>query len=691
MSTTLQHNTQRRWMTLVCVLSFATNRGAVVARAWSPAINTVLTKHRGGSTAAALKNPHHWVRQGSSTARSDARTGWMHNQPEDDEEQQLPPSVPAPSSSSSDDNTEARTGWLHNTESPVTESSSAVGAGFSEAQRLLQQAMKTRERNHRMIAPPAFHTGPDSRVLVVTEHKVSVPVYRLDDDKKDRTDLYFSIVETLDDADRVWWDSLQSKSATQRATDYVENAALANADEMMIYLQGGPGFGAPTPIVGLGLSSPTASWASKALSMYSRIILMDQRGTGRSTPITKQRLEQDFPDLFALDGEDNAELLPALNEFPESFPAEHAKVQEALKETTEYMAQFRADNIVRDAEEIKDILLLPNLSDKPRPYGCALGQSFGGFCMMTYLSQIAHPPRICLLTGGIAPMLTPVYDVYDKLWDRVKERSLRYYDMYPADIEVVKKIVKALLETPARLPSGSKLTARRFLQIGLGLGGSPSSFASLHNLFNTAMLNPDNEEDTVFTRAFLKAMDSHQSFDDHPLYFLMHESIYADSNNNSPTNWMAHHAYEARVKTPSEFDYRLTAPLKSDARPTLFFAEMVFPWMADGDFAEVSGLGMRSLAQALAEKDDWGPLYDKEHMRRVLDDGSISRAAAAVYYEDLYVDFDACMKVTARGGPLEKCKVWVSNEYQHSGLRDDGAAIFAKIHGMAKGNIRTPS
>jgi hypothetical protein len=41
------------------------------------------------------------------------------------------------------------------------------------------------------------------------------------------------------------------------------------------------------------------------------------------------------------------------------------------------------------------------------------------------------------------------------------------------------------------------------------------------------------------------------------------------------------------------------------------------------------------------------------------------------------------MRVTARGGPLEKCKVWITNEYQHSGLRDDGARIFTKLLGMA--------
>ena len=116
---------------------------------------------------------------------------------------------------------------------------------------------------------------------------------------------------------------------------------------------------------------------------------------------------------------------------------------------------------------------------------------------------------------------------------------------------------------------------------------------------------------------------------------------------------------------------------------------MVFPWMADGDYAECSGTGMKELAHALATKTDWGSLYNSESMRQAL--STSSKAAAAVYYDDLYVDFNSCMDVTKRGGPLEKCKVWINNEYQHSGLRDGGAVIFARLLGMAKDEIRIPS
>jgi hypothetical protein len=144
------------------------------------------------------------------------------------------------------------------------------------------------------------------------------------------------------------------------------------------------------------------------------------------------------------------------------------------------------------------------------------------------------------------------------------------------------------------------------------------------------------------------------------------------------------------VSTPSEFDYKLTSAMNSDKRPTLFFGEMVFPWMKEGDYAELQGVGLSAVAESLAAKTDWGPLYDVDHMRKVLSDGT-SKAAAAVYHGDMYVDFDACMKVTARGGPLEKCKVWVTNDYQHSGLRDNGSMIFEKLYNMATGSLRTPS
>jgi len=125
-------------------------------------------------------------------------------------------------------------------------------------------------------------------------------------------------------------------------------------------------------------------------------------------------------------------------------------------------------------------------------------------------------------------MNTPLGEVYDRLWLRVKDRNLLYYEQYPGDVQIVKRIVQHLLSqddsNPIKLPSGGTLTARRFLQLGLALGGSPgSSFANLHAIINSAFLDDDYDDNELST-AFLKRIDYEQSFDDAPLYFLLHES-----------------------------------------------------------------------------------------------------------------------------------------------------------------------
>ena len=140
--------------------------------------------------------------------------------------------------------------------------------------------MKEKERNHRILCPPAFHACGNDRQVVVTEHKISLPVFRNNDTSSSRIDVFFTIVEQAKDSNRDWWESLTPMNPTKRAQAYVQKAAMEDANDMILYLQGGPGFGAPTPVVGLGLSSE-GSWAGKALSKFSRIVLMDQRGTGR--------------------------------------------------------------------------------------------------------------------------------------------------------------------------------------------------------------------------------------------------------------------------------------------------------------------------------------------------------------------------------------------------------------------------
>jgi pimeloyl-ACP methyl ester carboxylesterase len=112
----------------------------------------------------------------------------------------------------------------------------------------------------------------------------------------------------------------------------------------LLFLQGGPGFGAPRP-------HGRDGWLGRALDDY-RLLLLDQRGTGRSTPATRQTLGR-----FG-----------------------------TAAEQAGYLAHFRADAIVRDAELVRQAVT------GGEPWS-VLGQSYGGFCAVTYLSLAAggHP------------------------------------------------------------------------------------------------------------------------------------------------------------------------------------------------------------------------------------------------------------------------------------------------------------
>jgi hypothetical protein len=86
------------------------------------------------------------------------------------------------------------------------------------------------------------------------------------------------------------------------------------------------------------------------------------------------------------------------------------------------------------------------------------------------------------------------------------------------------------------------------------------------------------------------------------------------------TGWAAQREYDNRPE------------FAADARPVLFTAEMMFPWM----FREIRSLQpFAEAADILAAKDDWPPLYDPHRVAR-----SQVPLYAAVYYDDLYVDAD---------------------------------------------------
>jgi hypothetical protein len=94
-------------------------------------------------------------------------------------------------------------------------------------------------------------------------------------------------------------------------------------------------------------------------------------------------------------------------------------------------------------------------------------------------------------------------------------------------------------------------------------------------------------------------------------------------------------------------------------------------------FDDYSALApLREAAELLAEV-EWPRLYDAEQLSR-----NEVPAAAAVYAEDMYVE-RAFSEETA--GRVRGLRPWVTNEYQHDGLRAGGDRILGRLIDLARG------
>jgi pimeloyl-ACP methyl ester carboxylesterase len=290
---------------------------------------------------------------------------------------------------------------------------------------------------------------------------------------------------------------------------------------------------------------------------------------------------------------------------------------------------------VRDAEAIRAELGVERWS--------VLGQSFGGFCVMNYLSTAPEGLREAFVTGGLAPVGRHVDDIYRATYERMLERNRRYYERYPDDRARVRALVERLDAEPLILPTGDRLTARRFRQAGNKLGMSDGA-EELHALVE---LPPDSP-------AFRHDAQDLLGFERNPIYAILHESSYADG---VATRWSAE-----RVM-PAEY---------ADT-PELFTGEHVFPWMFE-DYGALAPL--REAAELLAAH-EWPRLYDEV----VLSANEVP-VAAAVYADDPYVERAFSEETAAL---IRGARAWVTNEYEHNGLRADGDRILDRLIDLARG------
>ncbi len=378
----------------------------------------------------------------------------------------------------------------------------------------------------------------------------------------------------------------------------IENAARTAGDlPWLCFLNGGPGRAGPRP-------ADRDKWLDRALRDY-RVLLLDQRGSGRSTPA-------------------NRITLAGLGT-PEA--------------QAEYLTHFRADSIVADAELIRHRLT------GGAPWS-VLGQSFGGFCTVTYLSMAPDGLAEAFITGGLPGLSASADDVYMATYPIVAAKNAAHYERYPGDVELARRIAGYLAGKEVLLPSGAPLTVEAFQALGQCLGTTTGSH-QLHYLLDEAFDGDEIGDD------FRYRAESMLTFAAGPLYALLHEACYAQQ---APTRWAADRVRERF----GAFDAQ--AALEG-SDPVLFTGEMIYPWMFRTDPV------LRPLAEAaeiLARHESWPRLYDQARL-------SVNEVpgAAAVYYDDMYVPQRFSVETA---GQIRGLQRWLTSEYEHDGLRVSGGA-----------------
>ncbi|MFA0310214.1 alpha/beta hydrolase [Vibrio splendidus] len=389
------------------------------------------------------------------------------------------------------------------------------------------------------------------------------------------------------------------------ARELVDLAKDAQELPWLIYFQGGPGF--PSPRV-----SGQSGWLKRALQNY-RVLLLDQRGTGNSTVISHETL---------------AHLSP--------------------EQQVEYLTHFRADNIVRDAEAIREQFGIKQWS--------TIGQSFGGFCTLSYLSLFPQSLQRCYVTGGIPSIEREADDVYRATYKRVEDKNRAFFAQFPQAQAMCREISDYLLNNDVRLPNGQVFTVEQFQLIGINLGGGEANLPMYFTL-ESAFVEVNGQKQLSYS--FLNQMQQEQGYLTNPIYAILHESIYCQG---AASNWSAH---RVREQYP-HFNYQSGSEF-------WFTGEMVYPWMFD----QLETLKpLREAANMLAEKSDWGTLYNAEQLSK-----NAVPMACAVYADDMYVELDYSRETLAN---IPNSKAWITNEYEHNGLRVDGERIVDKLMTMVE-------
>lgn len=293
------------------------------------------------------------------------------------------------------------------------------------------------------------------------------------------------------------------------------------------------------------------------------------------------------------------------------------------------------------------------------------GQSFGGFCALTYLSRWPQGLREVFTTGGLAPIMQTPDVIYQRTYVKMIARNKAYYEKYPEDVDGVLEITSYIRSKGSiTLPSGTTLTVRLFMTLGRNLGFH-GGLDFVHDLI--LRTRADLSQFRLITRPTLSELDTALSFENNILYAILHEAIYCQGTASS---WSA----ERVGKTIPEFHWLSDSVDRTmiDKNSPMFFAgEMIYQFMFEV-FPELEKLAQ--VANIIAEYSDWPELYDMVQLAQ-----NEVPLYSLTYIDDIYVDYGLAVDTA---GYIKHCRHAITNGLYHDAIRSKSADAFKLLFAL---------
>ncbi|KAL2149074.1 hypothetical protein VTH82DRAFT_1760 [Thermothelomyces myriococcoides] len=424
-------------------------------------------------------------------------------------------------------------------------------------------------------------------------------------------------------------DTNDPKRVGHHAAKYILESILCSSRAgLCLYLCGGPGDdNSPSKNQGL---------ARELLRRFGPVLFVDYRGTGKSSAVTKDSL-----------------------------------ASKTAEEAAWYLSHFRQDSIAADLEAIRKAL----------SSGCGgvkfvlVGQSFGGWIAMTYLSYLPKSLAEVWLFGGMPPMGHTPEQVYRALYQRLVRVNQEYYSRYPEDRARVMRIVEHLstIDNGRGLliseKTGERLSCRGFLTVGRHLGGR-EGFETVHSLVELFSKDADAGSFSSQTiQRFQQRNGTGFKLHQRPLYGALHEAIYCFGP-GVVSNWAAQRV--GRDQAGRNFawlgeNFRFQPPFPDQVEALFFSAEMIFEFMLHDAGPELRPF--IKAAEILAQKKDWPALYDLDALKR-----NKVPLRALMYPQDLYVDLELS-KIAAAG--VRGCRAVIAPQHwPHGSIKTNPKDVF---------------